>query len=77
MKHTDVFQASETSLPCPLPARAVFTAQLVMGSDQGLKKCKFPWKLIESSRRTRVENDRPFMTSHNEFVFLKTLHSRC
>jgi len=33
-------------------------------------------KLIEISRGTRVEDDRPFMTSQKEFVFLNTLHSR-
>jgi len=30
---------------------------------QGLKKCKFPGKLVEISRGPQVEDDRPFMTS--------------
>jgi len=43
---------------------------------QGLKKCKFPRKLVEISRELQVEDDRPFMTSQKDFAFLKTLHSR-
>jgi len=30
---------------------------------QGLKKCKFPEKLLEISRGPKVEDDRPFMAS--------------
>jgi len=45
-------------------------------SHQGLKKCKFPGKLVEISRGPQVEDDRLFMTSQKQFVFLKTLHSR-
>jgi len=44
--------------------------QYVSGA-QGLKKIIFPGKLIKISRRTQVEDDRPFMTSQKEFVFLK------
>jgi len=46
------------------------------GSDQGLKKCKFPTKLVEISRGLQVEDDRPFMTLQKKYIFLKTLHSR-
>jgi len=31
--------------------------------QQGLKKCKFPGKLVELYRGPQVEDDRPFMTS--------------
>jgi len=44
--------------------------------QQGLKKCKFPGKLVEISRGPQVEDDRPFVTSQKKFIFLKTLHSR-
>jgi len=30
---------------------------------QGLKKCKFPWKLVEISRGPQVEDNRCFMMS--------------
>jgi len=43
---------------------------------QGLKKCKFPGKLIKISRGPQVEDNRPSMMSQKEFVFLKMLHSR-
>jgi len=46
------------------------------GPGQGWKKCKFPGKLVDISRGAQVEDDRPFMTSQKEFIFLKTLHLR-
>jgi len=39
-------------------------------SNQGLKKCKLPGKLVDISRGPQVEDDRRFMTSQKEFVFL-------
>jgi len=41
---------------------------------QGLKKCKFPGKLVEISLGSQVEDDRSIMTSQKEVIFLKTLH---
>jgi len=41
------------------------------GVTQGLKKCKFPRKLVEISHGLQVEDDRPFMKPQKEFVFLK------
>jgi len=43
---------------------------------QGLKKCKFPEKLVKILRGPQVENDHPLIASQKESVFLKTLHSR-
>jgi len=44
--------------------------------NQGLKKCKFPGKLIEIFRGPQVEDYRPFMMSRKVFLFLNTLHLR-
>jgi len=42
----------------------------------GLKKCKFPKKLVEICHGPQVEDNHPFMTLQKKIVFLKTLHSR-
>jgi len=42
-------------------------------NNQGLKKCKFPGKLVEISREPQVEHNRPFMMSQKERVFLENV----
>jgi len=49
---------------------------VVIPCQQGLKKCKFPGKLVKISHGPQVKDDRPLIMSQKEFVFLKTLHSR-
>jgi len=49
--------------------------------SQGLKKRKFPGKLVEISRGSQVKDDRPFMMSQKEFIFFnvafKSLNYHC
>jgi len=44
---------------------------IMITEKQGLKKCKFPGKLIAVSRGPQVEDYRLFMTSQKEFVSWK------